>query len=75
MSEYDWNEEFREDLVTYTVELDGDIIVIENVPARISVRTGEKFFSPDVVERIQHIVWSRQKPKRLIQTPVYEYAA
>jgi hypothetical protein len=75
MTEDTWQEEFHTTLVTYTLELNGELIMIENVPARVSERTGEQLFAPDVVERIQEIVWSQQKPKRVIQTPVYEYAA
>ncbi|MBI1294938.1 hypothetical protein GC175_08270 [bacterium] len=75
MSEETWQETFYTELVNYTVELDGELIVIENVPARVSNRTGEQLFAPDVVERIHEIVWSQQKPKRVIQAPVYEYAA
>lgn len=75
MTEENWQEEFHTTLVTYTLELNGELIMIENVPARASERTGEQFFAPDVVERIQEIVWSQEKPKRMLQTPVYEYAA
>ena len=40
--------------VTYTIELDGRLIVIEHVPARIDLQTGEQLFSPQTVERIQY---------------------
>lgn len=61
--------------VTYTIELEGRIIVIENVPARVCAETGERFFSPETVERIHQIIRGGQKPVRTIQTPVYEFAA
>ncbi len=61
--------------VTYTIELDGRVVVIENVPARVCLETGERFFSPQTVERIQQIVQSSPPPKRTISTPVYEFAA
>ena len=69
------NETMVEKRVTYTVELDGRIIVIENVPARVCVETGEQFFAPQTVERIHEIVRGHQKPARIISTPVYEFAA
>ena len=75
MSKESWEEKFHLELVTYSIELDGALILIENVPARVSDRTGEQLFAPDVVERIHEIVWSQQTPKRVIQAPVYEYAA
>lgn len=61
--------------VTYTLEKDGRFIIIENVPARVSLQTGEQFFSPDTVERLQRMIWEGEKPKRVIETPVYEFAA
>lgn len=59
--------------VTYTLELDGQFILIENVPARVCKETGEQFFAPETVERIQKLLKGRQKPVKTIQTPVYEY--
>lgn len=45
-------------LVTYRVEYDGRIVIVENVPARVDPETGEQFFSPEVVEQLQTIVWN-----------------
>lgn len=61
--------------VTYTAEVDGRIVVVENVPARVCSQTGEQFFSPQTVDRIQQIIRGAQKPVRTLQTPVYEFAA
>ncbi len=70
-----WNETMREAKVTYTLEMDGKFFIIENVPARVCEETGEQFFSPETVERLQKMVWGREKPKKTIETPVYEFAA
>jgi YgiT-type zinc finger domain-containing protein len=67
--------EFVEQSVTYTLEVEGKVIIIENVPARVCVETGEKLFSPETVERLQQMIWTPAKPKRIIQTPVYEFSA
>jgi len=61
--------------VSYPVEVEGRFIVIESVPARVCVETGERFFSPATVERIHQIVRGKQAPARTIPTPVYEFAA
>jgi len=74
MNTYQWKERLVEQKVTYTLDLNGQLIVIENVPARVNVETGEQLFSPDTVERLQKVVWQQSKPKRVIQVPVYEYA-
>lgn len=73
MNTYHWEENLVDTRVTYTLEVNGQLIVIENVPARVSVETGEQLFSPETVERLQRMVWQRTRPKRVIQVPVYEY--
>jgi YgiT-type zinc finger domain-containing protein len=61
--------------VTYTLEKDGKFVIVENVPARVCLETGEQFFSPKTVERLQQMIWEAEKPKKVIETPVYEFAA
>lgn len=70
----DWDETFVEAKVTYHIEIDGTSILVRNVPARLNVETGERLFSPEIVEHLQKIVRSKHHPVRLIETPVYEYA-
>ena len=69
-----WNETMTEAKVTYTLEMDGKFFIIENVPARVCVETGEQFFSPETVERLQQTIWGREQPKKVVETPVYEFA-
>lgn len=69
-----WQEMLVEREVTYTLEANGGLIVIENVPARVNLETGEQFFSPDTVERLQQMIWAQREPKRVIQVPVFEFA-
>ena len=60
--------------VTYTIEIDGKLTVIRNVPARVCVETGEQLFSADTVERIQELLLKKQKPAHTIEVPVFEFA-
>ena len=69
------NETLVEKKVTYHIEFDGRLFLIENVPARVNVETGERHFSPQTVERLQQAVWERCRPVRTIETPVYDYAS
>ena len=69
------SETFVEQKVTYSLELEGKFVLVEHVPARVCVETGERFFSPEVVERLQKIVSERSRPSRIIETPVFEFAA
>ncbi|MDE2887387.1 MAG: hypothetical protein OXR72_04175 [Gemmatimonadota bacterium] len=68
-----WNETLVEGKIAYHIELEGRHFLIENVPARVNVETGEKHFSPETVERLQQVVWERLRPVRTIETLVYEY--
>ena len=58
----------------YTLEIDGKLIVIENVPARVNLETDEQLFSPETTERLQKMVWEQKKPSRVIQVPVFDFA-
>ena len=60
--------------VTYMLEHEGRFYIVENVPARVNEETGEQFFSPVTVERLQKTIWQSGKPSRIIETPVYEYS-
>ncbi len=66
-------EDFVERNVSYSLEIAGRLIVVEQVPARVSLRTGERYFSPATVERLHEIVRGQREPTRVIQTPVYEF--
>ncbi|MHB8776138.1 MAG: YgiT-type zinc finger protein [Anaerolineales bacterium] len=67
-------ETFVPEKVTYTIEVDGQLIVIEHVPARVCVETGEQLFSAETVERIQQLILNKQKPARMMEVPVFEFA-
>lgn len=75
MSNHQWNERLVEQTVTYTLLKDGKFYVIENVPARVDLDTGEQYFSPKTVERLQQTIWGKRKPVRVLETPVYEFVA
>ena len=59
--------------VTYYVEFNRRLFVLENVPARVRVETGENHFSPEAAERLQWIVHEQRRPVHPLQTPVYEF--
>ena len=75
METYKWKETLVEQKVTYAIELDGKFIIVENVPARVCLETGERFFAPETVERLQQTVWEERQPQRVIETQVFEFAA
>ena len=60
--------------VTYTLEMDGRFFVVENVPARVNLDTGEQLFSPQTVEQLQRMIRGGEPPVRVIETPVFRFA-
>jgi hypothetical protein len=64
----------NEQKVTYSLYKDGEFYLVENVPARVDQETGEQFFSPSTVEKIQKIVLGHPKPLRMINTLVFEFS-
>lgn len=69
-----WQETLVEKQVTYTLNLNGKIVLVDNVPARVNEETGEQFFSPSTVERLQETVMNEKDPDHFIQVPVYNYS-
>jgi YgiT-type zinc finger domain-containing protein len=67
-------EKLVERRVTYALELDDKIYIVENVPARVDEETGEEFFSPSTVERLHQIILENTEPSKVIEAPVYEYS-
>jgi YgiT-type zinc finger domain-containing protein len=66
-------ETYSEQYVTYMIEMDGKFYIVEHVPARVCLETGEQFFAPETVEKLQKIIWEQKKPVKVIETPVYEF--
>ena len=66
-------EEFVERTVIYTLEVQGKLVIIENVPARVNLETGEQLFAPETVEKLQRLAWGQREPTRMLQTPVYDF--
>ena len=70
----DRQETLVEKQVTYTLSLNGKLFLIDNVPARVNEETGEQFFSPSTVERLQETILDGREPDRFVQVPVYDYS-
>lgn len=75
MSTEAFQEELVEKKVTYTLLKGDKFYIIEGVPARVNVETGEELFSPETVEKLQQIIWEQQEPVREVTTPIYEFSA
>ncbi len=70
-----WQERLVERLVTYTLEWEGKLYMVESVPVRMDEETGERYFSPETVEHLQQLIWTHHQPVRTVKIPVYDFAA
>ena len=66
--------ELEERLVQHEYRWEGNLIVFEDVPARVCRQCGEKYFDAAVVKAMERAVLGQPKPKRVLQVPVYAYA-
>ena len=69
-----WHETMVEKKVTYQIGFRGRLFLIQNVPARVNLETGERHFSPKTVERLHQIVQA-EPLSRTVKTSVHEYEA
>lgn len=65
----------RKELIRYHVDLNGKLVVVENVPALVCDHCGEIGIAPQVASSVQRTVWEGKPPLRAVETPVYEFGA
>ena len=61
--------------VTYSIEINGRLALVENVPAKVCLQCGEKLFSAETVERLQKTAWGQKAPARVMETAVFDFTA
>ena len=75
MQDYPWKELLIDKNVNYVMEEDGELVIIEKVPARVNPETGEQLLSSKTLQRLREMIKERKNPTRVIETPVYEFPA
>ena len=75
MKDYPWKDLLVDKDVNYLMEEDGKLVIIEKVPARVNLETGEQLLSSKTVQRLREMIKDRRSPSRVIETPVYEFPA
>ncbi|MEX1254439.1 MAG: YgiT-type zinc finger protein [Dehalococcoidia bacterium] len=66
--------DFEERLIRYVQDYKRMVVIIENVPAHVCTQCSEQVLRPEVVDKIQQIVWKQPAPKRKAAVPVYDLA-
>jgi len=64
--------EYEEGLIAHTVRHDGQLIVIDHVPAQVCCECGDVLLSPDTIRRIEALLGAATKPAGA--APLFEYA-
>lgn len=68
-------DEFSERLVKETFEVEGKLVIVEDIPAQICNRCGEITFSSEIAENIRLIINGNKEPTRSIQVDVFAFSA
>lgn len=65
--------ESSEKLVDSTFNINDKLIVIENIPAIVCERCGDKTFSLETAEKVRLIAQDRVRPTKTIEVEVFAY--
>ena len=60
--------------VTFIHEDNKDYLLVENVPAWVCSKCGERTYSPEVTDKILQFAKKAIKPNKIIEVPVLNYA-
>ena len=61
-------------LVTFYYEEDDKHLFVENVPAEICAKCGEKTYSPEVTDELLRFARDEFKPVKTVEVPVFDFA-
>jgi HTH-type transcriptional regulator/antitoxin MqsA len=66
--------DWRDDRVNEVFRIEGEIVMVEHIPARVCARCGEASFSRETTEAVRRLVHSGEKPLGAIEMKVFEFA-
>ena len=64
--------EYEARSVMHTVRREGQVIVIDHVPAEVCAVCGDTLLQPDTVRKIEALLQQKRQPARRV--PLYEFA-
>lgn len=67
--------EIKKQFVKETFEVDGKLVMVEDIPAQVCLRCGEVTFSSEVAESLRLIINGNKQPKRSIQVDVFAFSS
>ncbi|MDZ7261337.1 MAG: type II toxin-antitoxin system MqsA family antitoxin [candidate division KSB1 bacterium] len=65
--------ELKSQIIDLDLKVNGELLIIENIPAEVCEQCGEYYLSAEVSEKIDAFIeeFKSIKPERYIPTPVY----
>ncbi|CAN5455290.1 hypothetical protein BH23BAC3_BH23BAC3_24350 [soil metagenome] len=69
-----YEETLTKRLVTNSIEPDGKFYIVVNVPARVNEETGEQYFAPNTMEKLQQKIRGNARPKKNVETTAIDYS-
>ena len=64
----------KEKKVIFTYDEGDKYLLVENVPAFVCTKCGEKTYSPEVTDQLLKFARDEFQPVRTIEVPVFDYA-
>jgi HTH-type transcriptional regulator/antitoxin MqsA len=62
------------ELVSEVFNINGTLLLVEDIPAQVCQNCGEPTFSRETTEKIRRMVHGAAKPVRSVNLPVYAFA-
>ena len=64
----------EERMVTFSYEENDKYLLVENVPAKVCLKCGEKTYSPEVTDKLLRFAKDEFKPVKTKKVPVFDFA-
>jgi HTH-type transcriptional regulator / antitoxin MqsA len=66
--------ESRQEVVSEVFEIEGNPVLVENIPAEVCIRCKEAVFSRETTERVRRMVHGEAKPVKSVQMDVFAFS-
>lgn len=68
------NTTFRDQRVTEVLHVEGRLVMVEGIPARVCERCSDATFDRQTTERIRRAVHGEERPTRRVELDVFAFA-
>ena len=61
-------------IVTFSHEENSKYLLVENVPAEVCTKCGERTYSPEVTDKLLRFAKNKSQPVKIVEVPVFDFA-